>query len=135
MPAFNVELSITGLQEAQEANAKDIAALQPKGAMGKAVRHGMMLAQRYAQYLTHVDTGAWRASHRMQYSEEAGDPRGSIYVDPSATNPRHPTPPEEYATIWELREGEMAVYKRTQDERGQKIADEMRKVLFAGMAD
>jgi len=135
MPGFKVELSITGLQEAQQKNLQDMNALKPDGALGEAIKWGMIAGHAFAVKITHVDTGAWKASHRMEYRTAGGSPRGEVYIDPGARNPRHPTPVAEYATIWELREGDMAVYLRTEKEQGDKITKGMQKILYDGMAD
>lgn len=134
MPDYDVSLSITGLQEAQKANAQAIRAVKPNGALGEAIRAGTMLAQRYAIYLTHVDTGSWKASHRMDFRQTRQSVRGEVYVDPSASNPRSATKPVEYATIWEKRGGEMAVYNRTVDERGRQITKVMEGIVTGALA-
>ena len=82
--AFDVRLSITGLQEAQAANNRAIAAVRPSGGLGRAVQYGTVSAHRYALGYTHVDTGALKSSHRMELS----DTRGRVYIDPGARNAR-----------------------------------------------
>ena len=134
MAEYDVSLSITGLQEAQKANAQDIRAVSPDGALGEAIRAGTILGHRYAIYITHVDTGAWKASHRMDFRQTGQSVRGEVYVDPSASNPRSPTRPVVYATIWEERCGEMAVYNRTVQERGKQITNVMEGIVIKGLA-
>jgi len=134
MPDYHVELSITGLEEAQRANEQDIRAVQPRGTLGEAVRAGTIEAHKYAMYVTMVDTGAWKASHRMEFREVGESARGEVYVDPSATNPRSSTPPVVYATIWENRAGRYAAYLRTVQERGDKIAKMMQDIVTGALA-
>jgi hypothetical protein len=110
------DLTIEGLQEAQDANLRAIAALQPSGAMGQALRLVLVTAQRYAVTITHVDTGALRASHRMEIT----DTRGTIYIDPSARNPRSGKLVREYARKEENRGGTHAFYRRTVNEIGDR---------------
>lgn len=126
--------TITGIQEAQRANEQDMRAVSPRGALGKAVKEGTQIAHRYAQIITHVDTGSWKGSHRMRFREATASARGEVYIDPSSINPRHGVRPAYYASIWEAREGEMAVYKRTVEERGERILDEMTDIVRGGMA-
>ena len=114
--------TIQGLQELQRANAQNIAAVKPDGATGRAVLYATTAVQRYAMAITHVDTGSWRASHRMEYREARDGARGEVYVDPRAINPRSGARPVDYATKWELRGGEMAVYERVMSEQGERIA-------------
>lgn len=63
----------------------------------------------YAVSITHIDTGAWADAHR---SEVVGD-TARVYIDPTATNPVTGQSVEFYASVWENRGGEMAVYERT----------------------
>lgn len=126
--------TIEGLQRIQQANAQNIAAVRPDGATGRAVLYATTAVQRYAQVITHVDTGAWRASHRMDYRQTASGPRGDVYVDPRASNPRTGARPVDYATYWELRGGEMAVYQRTMDERGEQIATDAVNMIKGALA-
>ena len=70
--------TIQGLQEAQQINARQIAALKPSGAFGKAIKAATIEAQRYAMYITHVKTGGLRASHRMKITGLQGE----VFIDP-----------------------------------------------------
>lgn len=63
----------------------------------------------YAVSITHIATGAWAGAHR---SEVTGD-TARVYIDPSATNPGTGQSVATYASVWENRGGEMAVYERT----------------------
>ena len=112
-------ITIKGLQELQDKNARRIAALQPKGALGRAIQYATIEARRYLVSITHVDTGAYRASHRMQV--KAG--QGRIFVDPSARNPRSKQLVAEYAELEEARGGEHAAYERTARDMGEQALD------------
>ncbi len=127
--AFDVKLSITGIQEAQAANNRVIAALQPSGALGRAVQYGTAAAHRYAVGVTHVDTGALRASHRM----EVTGLRGRVYIDPSARNPRSRQRTATYGPYEHDRGGEHAFYQRTIDEQGQSIEQAMMGLVKLGI--
>lgn len=122
--------SIKGLQRLQARNVRRVAALKPSGAAGRAVRDATATAHRYAVAITHVDTGSWRASHRMVVS---GDRlAGVVGIPAGAINPRSRRPVEEYARVWEERGGRLAVYKRTSEEAGPEILRRMgRAILFA----
>lgn len=117
MTKFMVELSITGIQEAQDANARWMAALKPGGALGRAVQYMTIEAQRRAIALTHVDTGSLRASHRMQYAGL----EGRVFIDPGATNPRSRGRTAVYGLVEHERGGEHAFYARVVDEFGPEI--------------
>ena len=132
--SVDVQLTITGIQELQKANAEMMRAISPRGALGKAIKEGTQAAHRYAQIITHVDTGAWKGSHRMRFREATSSARGEVYIDPSSVNPQSNVRPAVYASIWEEREGEMAVYKRTVDERGDKIVKDMTDIVQGAMA-
>lgn len=114
------DVTIRGLQEAQAANVQIIAALRPSGAFGRAIQYATASAHRYAASVTAVDTGAWRASHRMAVTGLRGD----VFLAAGALNPRSGTPVETYATIWEARGGRHAAYRRTVDEAGPRIQAE-----------
>lgn len=127
--AFNVKLTITGLQNAQAENNRAIAALRPSGAFGRAVQYGTAAAQRYAIGVTHVDTGTLKASHRM----EVDGLRGRVYIDPAATNPRSSQRSAVYGPIEHQRGGEHAFYQRVIDEYGQDIERQMGGLVKAAI--
>lgn len=112
-----MRITIRGIQEAQKANARYIANLNPGGALGRAVQYATIETHRYATSLTHVKTGALRASHRMQ----TYGLRGRIYLDPTAQNPKTRERTAMYGPIENARGGSHAFYERTRDEGGPKI--------------
>lgn len=115
-----IDMTITGLQETQAAMNQALAALQPRGALGQAVQAATIGLHVYAVQITHVDIGALRASHRAQV-DLSQQPRGTIFVDPSAVNPRTGKKTVDYGAIEERRGGSHAFYNRTINERGQTI--------------
>jgi hypothetical protein len=122
-----IDVTIKGVQEAQQRNQRVIAELKPAGAMGRAVQYATATLQRYAIGITHVDTGSLRASHRMSISGT----RGTIYIDPGSTNPRSGNKPSIYGLVEHARGGSHAFYGRTIAEAGPqavKQASDMIKV-------
>lgn len=115
-----MRLDISGLQEAQAANARQIANMRPSGALGRMVKYATELGHRYAIIVTHVDTGSLRASHRMRLSGN----RGEIYIDPTAVNPRSGQKTSKYGPAEHARGGSHAFYARTEREAGWRIAQD-----------
>src|SRR5574341_1622852 len=122
---FDVRATITGIQEAQAANLRLIAAARPEGGLGRAVQYAATAVHRYAVMITHVITGALRASHRIRL---AGAARAEIYLDPTATNPRTGERTAEYGPAEHARGGSHAFYERPVSEQGDEIA--ARAALF-----
>lgn len=122
---FDVKLTITGLQQAQQKNLMRIAALRPGGALSQAIQYGALEAHRAAVTITHVDTGALRASHRVTVSAT----RGVISIDPGATNPRSGERVAEYAVLEHRRGGSHAFYARVEREHGQRIGRQMGQIV------
>lgn len=125
---FDVNTTLTGLQEMQAANLRRIALLQPDGALGRLVRDVTVELHRYAVGITHVGQyrktskgtytysrnggiggGALRASHRV----EASGLRGRVFIDEGAVNPLTRARPAEYGLYENRRGGEHAFYTRT----------------------
>lgn len=121
----DIDLTITGLQEAMERNAERIAAMQPSGRFGEVIRDATVEGHRYVVAITHVDTGALRASHRMKVD----DLTGSIYLDPGARNPRSGALTSVYGVEEHNRGGSHAFYTRTRVEEGPKIVKRARERL------
>jgi len=110
MPRVQIE----GIQAAQAAVNRTIAAMRPSGALGTAVHAATISLHRYAVGITHVDTGALKGSHTMRITRT----RGEIYISPNA---RHATGkrPAEYGVYEHRRGGSHAFYARTVAEHGQ----------------
>jgi hypothetical protein len=99
---MSYRVGISGLQEAQAANLRDIQAVKPSGGLGRAVEMVTIDAHRYSLTVTHVDTGALRASQRMDMVAPA---RWHIFIDPSARNPRSNVLVSQYAEVENARGG------------------------------
>ena len=113
-------VTITGIQQAQRANLKHIAAMKPVGAFGRAIQYTTIAAHRYTVSITHVwwdRGGGLRASHRMRINGL----RGEIYIDPSSVNPRGQRP-SIYGPAEHARGGTHAFYARTEYEYGLRAA-------------
>jgi hypothetical protein len=144
---MSMHITWQGLQETQRTNFKQLAALSPIGAMGRAIQYGLAAASRYAMYVTHVWTGALRASHRVQYT---GGYQGFVYIDPSAGGFEYQTKigksgrvstrrqysasratPAEYGPVEHARGGSHAFYELTQNQGGPGISEGMAAILRA----
>lgn len=121
--------NIESIQKAQERNLRRIAALQPTGKAGEAVRNAIVALHRYAVSITHVGRydrmgvpgkkigGSLRASHRMEITGL----EGQIYIDPSSVNPLGQKPAI-YGVYEHARGGEHAFYDRTVDGEGPRVS-------------
>jgi hypothetical protein len=110
---FDIELSITDIQERQQENIKRAAEFKPSGAAGKAIQFMTAAAHRYLVSKTHVwkyRGGGYRASQRMEVQELSG----RLFVDPNTVNPRGQKPVE-YSVYEEARGGEHAAYAQTRN--------------------
>lgn len=124
-----VKIDIQGLQEAQQGNQRTIAALQPSGAMGRAVQQMTLDAQRYAISITHVDTGSLRASHRVSMNGN----RGMVYLDETAVNPRSRAHPAVYGPAEHNRGYPHNFYERTVEERGKEISQDALNQVYSAL--
>lgn len=127
-----MNFSIQGLQEAQQANQQAIAAVAPRGGLGRAVKTATAEAQRYAISITHVGRyqrggravggGALRSAHRMSLDEGLRNgARGTVFIDPSAVNPFTGQKPARYGPFEHKRGYPHNFYERTISERGAQI--------------
>lgn len=126
---FDVSLTITGIQEAQAANLRAMRAAKPDGGLGRAVWYAAIDLHRYMVSITHVKTGALRASERAEMKDSA---RAEIFIDPSSVNPRTGEKPADYGFTENARGGEHAFMARTFFERGG-IATERASVYLQGL--
>jgi len=99
--------SIRGLQEAQAANNRLIAAIQPNSGLGRGLLYLTTAVHRDAVATTHVITGSLRGSHRMAQESPL---RYRIYIDPGAVNPRSNQYPSIYGMFEHGRGGSHAFY-------------------------
>ncbi len=126
MPA--VKVTIKGIRALQRANLKSIRALEPTGAAGQALQSGILAMQRYQATVTHVDTGALRASRRVRVQGMGA----ALFTSHTATNPRTGTPTLTYDEFEEARGGSHANWSRSFTEAGPRIASTMMvKILRA----
>lgn len=103
--------------------------MKPQGAVGQAIKHVTSGAHRYLVRETHVDTGSYRASQRMEITGL----RGRLYVDPTARNPRSGQRPAVYGEYEEARGGSHAAYKRTYEEAGPRLVREAMAIMERGL--
>lgn len=90
MPGF----SLKGLQDAQKRNLRRIAALKPGGFIDAVLQWAAGEAHRHWTYYTPHETGALRASRRIEMDSAHG--RAIVFTAPEARNPKSKTPPAEY---------------------------------------
>ncbi len=125
------KIGIAGIQEAQRANNRAIAALQPRGAMGRAVQEMTAMAHRYSIHITHYITRALATSHRMRIDK--GGSRGRVFIDRTARNPRSGARTSVYGPVEHRRGGAHAFYERVERERGATIGKRGLAVLRKGL--
>lgn len=126
-----MSLTIRGIQRAQAMQQRTHAAVQPQGELGKAIQYITMAGQRYAIQITHVDTGALRASHRMFVDYQQA--RGRLYLSPVARNPRTGRQTAEYGVYEHERGGSHAFYDRTAEEVGPKLLRHGAEMIVGAM--
>ena len=119
----NIQMTITGIQEVMARNNRRIATMKTGGEAEDAVRDAIIQLHHYAVQITHVDTGALRASHRM----ELNGLEGTVYLDPGASNPRSRVKTSVYGMVENARGGEHAFYDRTIAEIGGKVSDQAQR--------
>jgi hypothetical protein len=129
-----IGVDIANIQDEQDRNLRRIAALQPGGELGEAVQLAGIRVHRYVVAITHVDTGALRAAHRLDYQEDGGEALVRIYIDPSAVNP-HDQLPSEYGPYEHDRGGEHAFYQRGIDEEGYSAIAASSQLLAIALVD
>ncbi len=124
-----IKANIKGLQKAQAENIRRLAELKPQGAAGQAIRRAGQMIIRYVIAITHVDSGALRASHRI----EVNGLRGRIYIDPSARNPHTGALTSVYGAIEHARGGKHAFYTRTKNEYGPEVVRAVKTYVSGAM--
>lgn len=110
------DVTYEGLEEVQAALRQLEEALKGDGAAGELVGDTSRDLLAHARDITHVITGGLQTAHRAVL-ELSGDPRATIFIDPSSVNPLGERPylygPKEHA-----KGGDHAFYARTVNERG-----------------
>jgi len=120
-----------GLQEAQRAMWRALAAVKPDGALGRAVHGAIQEFFTYKEQITHVDTGTYRGAETVQFSGL----RGVLFTSPSAVNPRSGgRRPVEYQEYEERRGGSHAAWARTDAEASDPIMRRAIQVFEEGLA-
>ena len=130
-----IQVNIKGLQELQAANLKAIKALQPKHALGLAIKRGTAMIHRLSLYKAPVDTGALRASLRMKIDNR--QVMGRVSIDRSATNPRTGMRTAEYGYYLHQRgqvsgraQGTiLAFFEYVYEKFGQKILERVAQII------
>jgi len=120
-------IGISGIQETQRGVNEIMAAFKPGGKFSKAIWRITMSLHRYAVSITHVVTGALRASHRQRM---ASDTIGFIYLDSSAVNPRTHERTSRYGAFEEQRGGDHAFYMRTVNEAAPGVVQQETRGLI-----
>lgn len=122
-----MKMDIKGIQQAQTAAIRALAAVQPSGGLGRAIRWATAAAHRFAVQNTVVDTGSWRASQTPQMVDET---HGRVFINPDSVNPKSRSKPSVYGPILEARKGgRYAVYQRTYQEAGPDIVRQAGKMI------
>ena len=111
-------INIEGILEAQQANLIAIEAMSPGGAFGQAIKDATIQTHAYELKTMHVDTGAMKASARMDINLEKY--RGLVFLDPDAYGERSGYPAE-YAPYEHARGGSHAFAQRTVVEAGPRV--------------
>ena len=129
-----IQVNIEGLQKLQAANLKAIRALQPRHALGKALKVATALIHRLSVTYTPHDTGALRASHRMKI--DTRQVMGRVSIDRTAINPRSGMRTAEYGyylheqgQVPGVRSGIRAFYEYVYEKYGQRILDRMGQII------
>jgi len=120
-------LGISGIQETQRGVNEIMATFKPGGKFSKAIWRITMSLHRYAVSITHVVTGALRASHRQRM---ASDTIGFIWLDSGAVNPRTHEQPFRYGMYEEARGGDHAFYMRTVNEAAPGVVQQETRGLI-----
>lgn len=125
---MTVKVDIQGIEDARRAMEQAVRAMKPNDAFGKALKATTEHAYLYARQITHIDTGALRASHRMQFFGKYAE----IYPDPTAVRGDNKRPAE-YGIYEHNRGGTHAFYARTVLEDGDSAAQAGIRLLLKAM--
>jgi hypothetical protein len=129
-------ITIEGLQAAQQANEKMIAAMRPSGALGRGIVYATTQMHRSSVYNTPWDTGGLRAAHRMKVDGL----RGMVFIGSGANPAQGGAAPSEYGPILHaqgmrpgLRGGIRAFYAYTVETDGPKVARDALGIIKGGL--
>ena len=112
-----MRLTIRGLQEAQAANQKLYAEVQPGSGLGRLVAFVTGGLLRYTLMIVHRITGGLASSLRI---ERISDATHRIFIDPSGVNPLGDRPAE-YGIKEHALGGEHAFFERAVNEAGDRL--------------
>lgn len=118
---------IKGIQQAQQANLRLMRAIKPQNGLGRGAYKATFSLHRYAVSVTHVDTGALKASHRIG---QLGPAKYRIYIDPASKNPRTGELPSIYGITEHRRGGEHAFYEISMRRYALKSAQQGATVII-----
>lgn len=124
MSNVEVRARIENIQAWQAENLRQIRAVRPDGELGKTVLKVGAATQRWIVGVTHVDTGALRASMRLDYEETGTEAIATVYIDAESVNPKGQRPAE-YGVYENRRGGSHAFYDIGFDFASAYIATEM----------
>lgn len=131
---MKMNVTLEGIEKAQQKNLHRIASMRPLGSVANAVRDALTALHRHATQITHVGKypggGALKNSHRIDWE---GGLEGQIYIDPSSVSPRRSSRkyrPAEYGVYENARGGEHAFYDRTVAEAGEGAKDIVREAII-----
>jgi len=118
-----IDVSIQGIQELMADSLRATRAIRPSGALGRVVKRVGLATLRWIDGVVHVDTGALRASQRIDFIESGNEATAIIFVDPTAVNPKGQYPAE-YGVYENRRGGSHAFYDIGADYAQAYIATE-----------
>ncbi len=141
MPLPLLRMDVKGMQKLQAARLKLMIAINPKGGLGKAVKEATIVLFRYAQLITHVQTGSLRASHTMNFGAGRltttfgafairSEAIGHIEIGPRTVNPITKEKPVEYGPAEHAKGGPHEFYARTVRERGNYALTVAHRVMM-----
>lgn len=108
---FSIEIS--NIQDLQRRYLEMVYQVRPENALGRAVKRVILQSHRAAVQVTHVDTGALRASHIVDLVIRAREIVGTLYISRDTVNPKHGERPFKYGIVEHERGGSHAFYHRT----------------------
>ena len=115
-----IRMTIRGIQQAQAANQKLYAEVQPGGGLGRLVTFVTAGLHRYALIIVHKISGGLAGSLRIG---RVSDVVHRIFIDPASVNPLGDRP-SEYGIVEHARGGDHAFFERTIDEAGGRLTIE-----------
>jgi len=125
------DIQIRGYEKLQRGIRQTIEAIKPATGLGRAVQQALLFMHRYTVAITHVDTGALRSSHILDFNPAI--PEGRIFISSGTRNPRTGQPPAVYGPIEHARGMSHAFYERTLAERGDAAGELALQTILRAM--